>query len=102
MAENRGMTPAELADKLMSTEHADVVREPVAWMVPELMEAEVVRREVLSDRCGVRDLAAGLSQQSGEAGGSPSLDGGNCSDSPTPRSGPRAPCATGCLRSPAA
>src|SRR5688572_14352767 len=41
MAENRRMTPAELADKLMSSEHADVVRESVAFVVAELMEAEV-------------------------------------------------------------
>ena len=41
MAENRRMTAAELADKLMSSEHADVVRESVAWMVAELMESEV-------------------------------------------------------------
>jgi transposase-like protein len=41
MAENRRMTPAELADKPMSTEHADVVRESVAWMVADLMDAEV-------------------------------------------------------------
>ncbi len=41
MAENRRMTPAELADKLMSQDHADVVRESVAFMVAELMDAEV-------------------------------------------------------------
>ena len=41
MAEKRRMTAAELADKLMSSEHADVVRESVAWMVAELMEVEV-------------------------------------------------------------
>ncbi len=41
MAENRKMTPAELADELMSQEYADVVRESVAWMVADLMEAEV-------------------------------------------------------------
>jgi putative transposase len=41
MAEKRRMTAGELADKLMSSEHADVVRESVAWMVAELMEAEV-------------------------------------------------------------
>jgi putative transposase len=35
------MTAAQLADKLLSAEHADVVRESVAWMVAELMEAEV-------------------------------------------------------------
>ncbi|MDQ5832721.1 MAG: hypothetical protein M3550_06655 [Actinomycetota bacterium] len=36
----------------MSSEHADVVRESVAWVVAELMEAEVVRHEALSDRAG--------------------------------------------------
>ena len=41
MAENRRMTAAELADKLMSSEHADVVRESVAFVVAALMEAEV-------------------------------------------------------------
>jgi putative transposase len=35
------MTAAQLADKLLSTEHADVVRESVVWMVAELMDAEV-------------------------------------------------------------
>ena len=38
MAEKRRMTAAEVADKLMSSEHADVVRESVAWVVGELME----------------------------------------------------------------
>src|SRR3954467_12400416 len=41
MAEERRMTAAKVVDKLMSSEHADVVRESVAWMVAELMEAEV-------------------------------------------------------------
>ena len=41
MAEMARMTAAQLADKLLSAEHADVVRESVAWMVAELMEAEV-------------------------------------------------------------
>src|SRR3954469_12027211 len=41
MAEGPRMTAAQLADKLLSGEHADVVRESVAWMVAELMEAEV-------------------------------------------------------------
>jgi hypothetical protein len=35
------MTAAQLADKLLASEHADVLRESVAWMVAELMEAEV-------------------------------------------------------------
>ena len=41
MAEKRRMTPVELVDKVMRTEHADVVRESVAWVVAGLMEAEV-------------------------------------------------------------
>src|SRR3954447_20404977 len=41
MAEERRMTAVQVVDKLMSSEHADVVRESVAWMVAELMEAEV-------------------------------------------------------------
>src|SRR5215211_802335 len=41
MAEDRRMTAAQVVDKLMSREHADVVRESVAWLVGELMEAEV-------------------------------------------------------------
>jgi putative transposase len=44
MAEDRRMTAAELADKLMGSEHADVVRESVAWVVAELMEAEVAEQ----------------------------------------------------------
>ncbi len=52
MAEKRRMTPVELVDKVMSSEHADVVRESVAWVAAELMEAEVVRHEALSDRAG--------------------------------------------------
>jgi putative transposase len=41
MAEDRRMIAAQVVDKLMGSEHADVVRESVAWVVAELMEAEV-------------------------------------------------------------
>ena len=41
MGEDRRMTAAQVVDKLMGSEHADVVRESVAWVVAELMEAEV-------------------------------------------------------------
>jgi putative transposase len=44
MAERARMTAAQLADKLMSDEHADVLRESVAWMARELMEAEVASK----------------------------------------------------------
>jgi putative transposase len=41
MAEGPRMTAAQLADKLLASEHADVLRQSVAWIVAELMEAEV-------------------------------------------------------------
>jgi putative transposase len=41
MADRPRMTAVQLADKLLSDEHIDVVRESVAWMVEQLMEAEV-------------------------------------------------------------
>jgi putative transposase len=41
MAEGHRMTAADLVDKLMASEHADVLRDSVAWLVAELMEAEV-------------------------------------------------------------
>jgi len=44
MAEGPRMTAAQLADKLLASEHADVLRESVAWMVAELMEAEVAAK----------------------------------------------------------
>jgi putative transposase len=44
MAEGPRMTAAQLADKLMGEEHADVVGESVAWMAHQLMEAEVAAK----------------------------------------------------------
>ncbi len=41
MAEDRRMTAEKVLDKLMGSEHANVLRESVAFMVAELMEAEV-------------------------------------------------------------
>ena len=41
MAEGHRMTAADLVDKLMADEHADVLRDSVAWLVSQLMEAEV-------------------------------------------------------------
>ncbi len=41
MAEGSRMTAAQLADKLLGDEHADVLRESVAWMASQLMEADV-------------------------------------------------------------
>jgi putative transposase len=44
MAEGPRMTAAQLADKLLAGEHADVLRESVAWMAAQLMNAEVTSR----------------------------------------------------------
>jgi transposase-like protein len=61
MAEDRRMTAAQVVDKLMGSEHADVVRESVAWVVTELMEAEVAaqigaeRGEVSAERVTQRN-----------------------------------------------
>jgi hypothetical protein len=41
MAEGHRMTAAGLVDKLMADEHADVLRDSVAWLVEELMNADV-------------------------------------------------------------
>src|SRR6266487_4033859 len=41
MAEGPRMTAAQLADKLMADEHPDVLRESVAWVAHQLMEAQV-------------------------------------------------------------
>jgi putative transposase len=41
MAERQRMTAEEVVAKLMSDEHADVLRESLRWMVEQLMEAEV-------------------------------------------------------------
>jgi hypothetical protein len=41
MAESQRMTAADLVDKLLADEHADVLRDSVAWLVTQLMEAEV-------------------------------------------------------------
>jgi putative transposase len=61
MAEKGRMTAVELVDKLMGSEHADVVRESVAWLVAEVMEAEVAGQigaglgEVSSERVTQRN-----------------------------------------------
>jgi putative transposase len=41
MAEGHRMTAADLVDKLLADVHADVLRDSVAWLVTQLMEAEV-------------------------------------------------------------
>jgi putative transposase len=58
MAEGPRMTAAQLADKLLSSEHADVLRESVAWIVAGLMEAEVTAQ--IGAELGQRTLTGPL------------------------------------------
>jgi hypothetical protein len=44
MAEGHRMTAAQLAEKLLQDEHADLLRESVAWMAAQFMEAGVAGR----------------------------------------------------------
>jgi transposase-like protein len=44
IAESARMTAVQLADKLLQDEHADVLRESVAWMATQLMDAEVAAK----------------------------------------------------------
>jgi hypothetical protein len=39
MAEGHRMTAADLVAELLASEHADVLRESVTWLVAELMES---------------------------------------------------------------
>jgi hypothetical protein len=41
MAERPRMTAGDLVDKLLTSEHAGVLRESVAWLVTQLMDGEV-------------------------------------------------------------
>ncbi len=41
MAERQRMTVEEVVARLMSDEHADVLRDSLCWVVEQLMEAEV-------------------------------------------------------------
>src|SRR3954452_3942793 len=68
MAEKRRMTPVELVDKVMSSEHADVVRDSVAWVAAEIMEAEVAAalRQLLPELLG-----AAPTRRAGLGGGRP-------------------------------
>jgi hypothetical protein len=43
MAEDRMMTAADVVARAMAGEHGDLLRDAVALVVRELMEAEVVR-----------------------------------------------------------
>jgi hypothetical protein len=64
------MTIEDVVRQVLREEHGDVIRESVRAVAQELMEAEVVRHEALSDRAGCETPPGGLSQQPREAEGS--------------------------------
>ena len=63
MAEGLRMTAAQAVDKLMSSEHADVIRESVRLVVAELMEAEVA--ELIGAEYGERAPERRSTQRNG-------------------------------------
>ena len=52
MAGRDRMTIEEVVRQVLRDEHGDVIRESVRAVAQELMEAEIVRHEALSDRAG--------------------------------------------------
>src|SRR4051794_2429693 len=63
MAEDGRMTAAQAVDKVMASEHADVIRESVRFMVDALMEAEV--SAMVGATHGERAPDRGLAQRNG-------------------------------------
>ena len=63
MAEGRRMTAAQAVDKLLSSEHADVIRESVRLVLAELMEAEVA--EMVGAELGERAPERRSTQRNG-------------------------------------
>jgi Arc/MetJ-type ribon-helix-helix transcriptional regulator len=59
MAGRDRMTIEEVVRQVLREEHSDVIRESVRAVTQELMEAEVVRHEALSDRAGWKTLPTG-------------------------------------------
>ena len=67
MAEGHRMTAAELVDKLMASEHADVLGDSVAWLVEELMNVEVTA--LTGAELGERALIAARASATATASG---------------------------------
>ncbi len=65
MAESQSMTTAEVVAKTLLDEHADFLRDAVALVARELMEAEIVRHEALSDRAGCKTPPTGCRSSPG-------------------------------------
>jgi hypothetical protein len=68
MAGRDRMTIEEVVRQVLRDEHADVIRESVRVVAQELMEAEVVRHEALSDRAGCETTPSGCRSGLGKLG----------------------------------
>ena len=66
MAEGQRMTAADVVAKGMAGERGDFVRDAVALVAQELMEAEIVRHEALSDRAGCETPPTGCRSSPGK------------------------------------
>ena len=62
------MTIEEVVRQVMVREHGDVLRAALEAVCAELMEAEVVRHEALSDRAGCETSPSGCRSSSGKLG----------------------------------
>jgi hypothetical protein len=60
------MAIEEVVRKVLVEEHGDVIRESVKAVARELMEAEVVRHEALSDRAGCETSPVGCRSSPGK------------------------------------
>ncbi len=66
MAEGQRMTVADVVAQVRDGRLEDFVREAVALVARELMEAEIVRHEALSDRAGCETSPAGCRSSPGK------------------------------------
>jgi hypothetical protein len=66
MAGAERMTIEEVVRRVLREEHGDVIRESVRAVAQELMEAEVVRHEALSDRAGCETSPVGCRSSPGK------------------------------------
>src|SRR3954470_4416181 len=74
MAGAERMTIEEVVRRVLREEHGDVIRESVRLVAQELMEAEVVRHEALSDRAGCETSPSGCRGSPWALGASRSLE----------------------------
>jgi hypothetical protein len=69
MADRPRMTAAQLVDKLLASDHADVLHESIAWLVAELMDIEVAR--LTGAELGERGPERRTTQRNGATGPGP-------------------------------